>query len=584
MGSEKYTRSFVIGFTGHRDALNFDVGEVERIILKINLEICDAHIYVLTGLAEGADKHVARVCMSLRDRSVPITPVAVLPMGRAEYEKDFTTKEASEEHAEMLRYFDDQKLPVISLDTADIRNDSYGNLADFIVEKSDMLVAAWDGLDPNKSGGTADVIKRFSTEGAVNLKSLDGQVIDFGNYLHNSESKPVYVIQTLRDSVEYEDESALNNGFFSWVPKWNSSLKIGDGVVSQFYPKRLIEKFEFINQVGVDSEKFLRNDSIANYPGPPELIESFPGGGGRVSYLLKQYSLYDRLASAIQKPVHRHHRHVSVFTIVIALSFLVYAKIAPHVGFLIAYVVLFGAAYARHKILDPNRLKPRYTLYRAIAEALRVEYFLTVSGVVDDKGKNSLSKSLTTKGKVAGNIVRSVLQPAFLFPAEGKTLMLIGYLDLRAAWIDDQQIYYKGKSRDYHSQLHNAERFITASIYIPIALAVALAVMYAMHSSLMYIELFAVPLKNYMAFAVGFLPVIGAVLEIYTNAMAKKELASQYGIQFSYLERFMEFLGDSPPEKQWHDAVKYVGESLSAEHMLWLKTLEEKHIEVAHGG
>src|SRR5215469_15927105 len=82
----------VIGVTGHRDLRDEDVpqleAEVERIIAGLRSDYLDdgneTPIIILSALAEGADRLVARV--ALRQGARLIAP---LPMPREEYRRDF---------------------------------------------------------------------------------------------------------------------------------------------------------------------------------------------------------------------------------------------------------------------------------------------------------------------------------------------------------------------------------------------------------------------------------------------------------------------------------------------------------------
>src|SRR5690242_8087864 len=80
----------IVGVTGHRDILDIALPELEKIVRGIftDLEIHyrDTPIILLSSLAEGADRLVARVALESGTRLwVP------LPMPRLIYERDFRT-------------------------------------------------------------------------------------------------------------------------------------------------------------------------------------------------------------------------------------------------------------------------------------------------------------------------------------------------------------------------------------------------------------------------------------------------------------------------------------------------------------
>jgi hypothetical protein len=162
----------VIGVTGHRDLREEDVprleAEVARVIAGLRADYLDAEtpIIVLSALAEGADRLVARVALKQGARLI-----APLPMPPEEYRRDFEPGLKSGSAAEFDRLLAQASAaPVVpfapgsSLDQ--VRHDpkkraeQYRAVGLFIVQHSNIVVAVWDGDETNMAtGGTAEVVK-----------------------------------------------------------------------------------------------------------------------------------------------------------------------------------------------------------------------------------------------------------------------------------------------------------------------------------------------------------------------------------------------------------------------------------------
>lgn len=158
---------FTIGLTGHRDIHPDAMAEVRAAVRK-ELEFVRAQfealpVELVTGLAEGADTLATEIALEI---GLPVR--AVLPMPRTLYESDFD----GEAHADFLRLLNDdrimlQELPLpagrMNEDFFDgaSRDALYARLMDYLVRRSNVLVAFWDGEVIGLTGGTSDVVVRY---------------------------------------------------------------------------------------------------------------------------------------------------------------------------------------------------------------------------------------------------------------------------------------------------------------------------------------------------------------------------------------------------------------------------------------
>ena len=157
---------FVVGVTGHRDIRTDDIGKLEeavgKIFTEINNKYPDVSITLLSPLAEGADRLVSKVALSLG-----ISLVVPLPMPQEEYELDFTAPASINE----FRYLLEKAASIFVVPFAeegfistDIRQHSprslrYAWAGWYIALHSNILIALWDGTWSGKFAGTSEIVR-----------------------------------------------------------------------------------------------------------------------------------------------------------------------------------------------------------------------------------------------------------------------------------------------------------------------------------------------------------------------------------------------------------------------------------------
>lgn len=107
-------------------------------------------VHLASALAEGADRLVAEVALGMGARLV-----AVLPLPPDEYEADFEGEESRAAFRALLG----QAAEVIEVGpVASDRSELYAAAGSAILDRSEVLVAIWDGRPGRGPGGTAAVI------------------------------------------------------------------------------------------------------------------------------------------------------------------------------------------------------------------------------------------------------------------------------------------------------------------------------------------------------------------------------------------------------------------------------------------
>src|SRR5262245_40346175 len=163
----------VIGVTGHRNLRDQDLPALEQQVATIIKDLrrdylspnAETPIVILSALAEGADRLVARVALAQGARLV-----APLPLPLDEYRRDFepglkpgNMKEFDELLAQavaapVMPFVEGSSLEAVRADDAK-RNEQYRAVGLFIAQHCSVLIALWDGdKSSNAAGGTTEVV------------------------------------------------------------------------------------------------------------------------------------------------------------------------------------------------------------------------------------------------------------------------------------------------------------------------------------------------------------------------------------------------------------------------------------------
>lgn len=148
----KLVEQFNISVTGHRaipDDQRLD-DSIHQVLSNLVAEH-KAGIRLYSPLAEGADQLVARIAREFD----AISLVVPLPMAIARYLADFTEEAGRRGFYDLLPASAD----VIKLPEPGEGQTAYQALGAFLVEKSDTVIAIWNGLFNHRKGGTGEVVK-----------------------------------------------------------------------------------------------------------------------------------------------------------------------------------------------------------------------------------------------------------------------------------------------------------------------------------------------------------------------------------------------------------------------------------------
>ncbi len=147
-----------VGITGHRFLDEFGGADAFLPALKRVLQaIADlsphGRLRIVSCLAEGADRLAVQAGMSI---SPPYELSVPLPMEKEEYEKDFCSAQSVAEFEALLKYAAEV---VVAQPSEQGGPHAYAGAARLMLERSDILLAVWDGKATLSIAGTAPTVR-----------------------------------------------------------------------------------------------------------------------------------------------------------------------------------------------------------------------------------------------------------------------------------------------------------------------------------------------------------------------------------------------------------------------------------------
>jgi hypothetical protein len=540
----------VIGVTGHRDPpLEAESTLRERfgsILERLHQQHPTMPMLVLSGLAAGADILAAEEAL---DRGIAV--LGCLPMPQAEYEKDFSPAELLRFRAVLPRCWN-----VIVVGSSQKREHTYVDVADFIAYYCHVLVAFWDGLQARGPGGTAEVVELRRS----GLPSIVGEAL----VAYVPDTGPVFQIVTPRKDRPKPPDCFAIHATYPERPGWS----FGNGKQTQPTGEQAFDR------AIVNLSRF--NRDLASVPTPAE--------PNRLASLRDRT---DAAANSLQRKTTLSLQSVYAVTALAGAAQLVlptdgsfnipsWAGIVAKVGFLaIAFVVV--------AIAKRSDFENRYQDYRAIAEALRVQYAWYCAGIRAPLVEASYLEMQQSELEW----IRLALRTAYLITGAGG-----GSVDASVEhpecirWIDGQLEYYRKAGKREEGHLRGAQRFMVGAAVggaIISGVAGILAWMFSHNSPSIpsahhAATLHALAYWSTMPFALGSL--LALLARFYAQQRGFAENARRYHhmfVVFDAAKRRLRERGRDPRK-----VLEQLGHESLSEHADWLILHRERPLSFVH--
>lgn len=562
----------VIGVTGHcalreedRPALE---GNVREILTELRNNWRDTPLILVSALAEGADRLVAKVALSPNLKTRLIVP---LPMPIDQYEQDF--KGASLEEfrtllAQANAYFElhpvHENPPESIPPKGPERDRRYELVGKFMAQQCQILIALWDGLDSRKVGGTSSVV-HIQLEGVPPTDPYS---------LEDREGFPVYHVLTPRPNNPHPQGELLR--CHAIYPKIFGGNEVR---AKKYYSNmfaRLNEFNRYVAHPGRALAKEIRNSR--NNLFDPEPNEELPTEMGPA---LNRYAVADALAVRFQRCLNCVQALLHAGTFFAFFCFLLFVHGESHwLGFLWlsfgVVIALLGLEYwSRKRILDT-----RHEDYRAMAEGLRVKFFwkraLINDSIIDHYlGKHRSELDWIRNGFRGWNVSEQSEDHVKLDSLDAEEhRKRLGFL--RKHWIDRQRAYFLRAGQRNHK---------SDKCFELLGLIFMLAV-FAMGLGLIYTAVWRCGAhRDEMAIALEAFLAIAALLHHFNNRMGYAEYAKQYERMASLFAHGSNRLGQFLEQKDYKKAqgvVLRIGHEALTENGDWVLLRRERPLEIPH--
>jgi len=506
----------VVGVTGHRDIPAEDIPALKtsiKVQLKKFRDRCPhSPLLLLTGLAEGADRLVACCALELNalEQEKPRWSIgAVLALPQTEFEKDFESEASLAEFRGLLA----QCVWVREVSPAGTtRPECYEIVGNWLAMQAQWLIALWDGKENDKKGGTACVVRLFR-EG---IKLARPVLPDTG---------PVAHILTRRQS-ELKETDVQRVGCTSDLPP----IPIGMGRDSKDRGDKEIVRWqtvldridEFNCRIGnLNDSDFKKIQQRRAYLNADKVLvdTDLTVSALRSSWL---HAAADYLAMDAQK--WRLGQFAVMLTLAIAgLGFEQYYsgpaagegwKIAIWLALAISCGVLALAATAFSWL----SVEARYLDYRALAEACRVQYFWSRSGI----DKCAADFHLFDQRDEL-EWIRQAVRTTALGRTEDQEIICNDRLrNVLNCWITDQKNYYMGEKKGFpsHERKTSILNRLTFAFLASagVLMVVTLAVQVSSNTDLV----------KWLQFSYGMLLTCAAATKVYLQVQGHEEHARSY--------------------------------------------------------
>ncbi len=478
----------VIGVAGHRHLQPADQpvlrARVRELFDYLRARYPSTPLRVISALAEGADRLVAEEALA-----AGWEVLAPLPMSVEEYAHDFP--ETAAEFRALLARIPAENVFVLpppdpagpAPDPQALRDQHYREVGVYIATQCHLLLALWDGVRNHAVAGTAEVV-RFK---------LEGQIHSDDRALDADDCGPVYQIHTPR---------AGSGGSADVAGKWlyprESSAELLRTVCLR------IDRFNR-DSVRVPVPEALRADAAGLLPE----IATRPAGDRS---LAATFASADTLARGYQRLTHAVLRLVIGLAVALALTFEIYAEIMPRRELPVVYLLIFtsiAALYLWQKRMDAQG---RYLDYRALAEALRVQFYWRLAGLNDSAAASYLRKQLDEL-----RWIRDALRGANVLPPPRAPRPDL----VQRQWVAGQAHYYRARAQSLMARIHRVERNSAICLGAGL-LATASLVIFWNHLDASGHE------RHWLVLVMGFAPIAAALWEAYGERFGMRSQAHQY--------------------------------------------------------
>ncbi|MGB4333985.1 MAG: hypothetical protein WBJ41_03980 [Chromatiaceae bacterium] len=534
----------VVGVSGHCDLVSEDLAVIRRRVRQELMQLASVAKHsprlLLTALAMGADQLVAQEALALG-----WSVIAVLPMPLADFEADFAGPEELGELRRLLaRCRACYEIPWAARLDPDItarREQQYRDQGVFVARQSQVILALWDG-SPRQPGacGTALVVDLCR----------QGTPSDDGEILSQPETSGLIHIPVRRQKDR------------GHVPHQTLGARTDTSHVVVFTAidtlNRATQHFYHKQRASIDQS--------LDWLLPADKRYALKRGG---TYLAQRYAELDVLSTAYQR------RRKQVIQVASGSTILAGFTLATYYVFLtlpwfIAYALAICLAYLLYFLLFRMplfQIEDHYLEYRALTEAIRVQFFWRLSGLTAPVAGHYLQLVQSNVGWIREAMINLHFASNLLEPEP-----VIRFAWVREHWVEDQEAYFlgresppkPGKATLRRLTQNRFERAALISFFIGVGLV-------GLEAGANFMPALAGFMNTAISFSASFF-LVAAILKGYATTMGYEEEAASFEQAGGIFRNARVFLDHTAPADvtRSRSCVLALGKYALAENAQWL--------------
>jgi hypothetical protein len=422
-----------IGVTGHRDVEDRNAvrDRVRRALGRIrettSSSTSSPTFVIVSSLAEGTDRLVVQEALGMGNVGLE----ASLPLPADEYSCDFASDGSKRDFERLLSV--SSTVWVAGRTTS--RAEAYELAGHRVVDRSDVMIAVWDGAPSRGRGGTADIVTY-------------------------ARSRDVPILWIRPDGTVNADE---------WPNERQTQIRVA------------LENLTKYNSVPLPPARFqshLERRRNRWEVDAVHLDDRVPRRASAADWILPFYCRADLLAIRYQRRFNQLGSGVFVMAAVAVTTIALQATFFPkHTRIVAIEVGLLLCLLAAQWIGRRWRVHERWISYRFLAERIRSMYFLALAGTVsrDQPGapRQFLSDPSDAWIERAISAIRD-LRPEGLEPDESEVSVIRQYLSRH--WIEDE-LRYHGRAARSHAARDRLSIYLSSALFFITLVAALLHVM-----------------------------------------------------------------------------------------------------------
>jgi hypothetical protein len=574
---DQFKIPFMIGIVGHRDLLTEEIPQIRAAVSKLLQRLRDDNPHVplrlLCSMAAGADLLAADVAAE-----IGIAILALLPYERRLCRQDLETEA---DRQKFDRLCDISEVVELGLPgdaksgdierPGELRDRQFQRSGSIIARYSGLMIAIWNGETTDHRAGTARSVE-FRRHGVMPTGEIGVAPRDM-------------LFAPLDDDLNFEIRcgrvSDPNPGGVE-VLGFTSSESLG----GEEYPRQLLTTLKRLAEFNFDVEGF--GDVIA-LKGRRLSQPSATPIPNTLQYLNHLFVAADWMGS--------HYRRC--FTTALQARYLLWALMAflliafkkDSIGEL-AMIAISGvlAVFLSGTLLavwaHRRAWHRKYLDYRALAEALRVDFYWEVAGVRNESAGEFAHESFLQKQDADLQWIRNAMRAVSLQLAVHPCGSFgEGFPYVYANWVGDdhpvngsgQMFYYRQRLHKLKNKLHLYERIDRVLLFGGLVLALIFALDVALRSG--GHTLLPLQARNGLLWGLALIPVYAAIFEIYLNEKADRALIRQYQYMYTLFSFAAGQLRAASTIERKLGILRSLGHACLAEHAQWILAHRDKRIQ-----